>query len=82
MHSGPLVAGNLGSAQRMNYTVIGDTVNVAARLEGLAGPGEVMITEDTYARLGGGFKVESCRAVKVKGKRRPLRIYRVAGRAA
>jgi len=82
MHSGPLVAGNLGSAQRMNYTVIGDTVNVAARLEGLAGPGEVMITEDTYSRLGGEFKVESRRPVRVKGKRRPLRIYRVAGRVA
>ncbi len=81
MHTGPLVAGNLGSARRMNYTVIGDTVNVAARLEGVARAGEVIITHDTLERLDGGFQVEKREPVQVKGKKEPLRIYRVLKRS-
>ncbi len=77
MHTGPVVAGNLGSARRMNYTVIGDTVNVAARLEGVAGPDEVIITEETRRHLGDGFVVEPRRPVSVKGKSEPIRIFRV-----
>ena len=75
MHTGPLVAGNLGSSRRMDYSVIGDTVNVAARLEGVAGPGEVVITDKTYDLLGDHFKVKEMQAVKVKGKKDPLRVF-------
>lgn len=81
MHTGPLVAGNLGSSRRMDYTVIGDTVNVAARLEGVAGPGEVIITGDTRQHLGEEFKLEERDAVKVKGKTKPIPIYNVLGKA-
>ncbi len=77
MHTGPLVAGNLGSSRRMDYSVIGDTVNVAARLEGVAGPGEVVITDKTYDLLGDHFKVKEMDAVKVKGKKDPLRVFSV-----
>lgn len=80
MHTGPLVAGNLGSSQRMDYSVIGDTVNVAARLEGVAGPGEIIITENTKKLLSSDFILEKRDSVKVKGKAKPLQIYNVKGK--
>ena len=80
MHTGPLVAGNLGSARRMDYTVIGDTVNVAARLEGVAEANEVIITEDTRAHLEDLFELEKRKPVKVKGKANPIPIYNVVGK--
>lgn len=76
VNTGYLVAGNLGSNRRMNYSVIGDAVNIAARLEGVAKAGEVIITEATKELLGGAFKVEARDAVTVKGKSEPIRIYR------
>jgi len=75
VHTGYLVAGNLGSPRRMNYSMIGDTVNVAARLEGVASGGEVIITEDTRVLLGDGFVLEERAPVRVKGKSNPIRIY-------
>ncbi len=77
MHTGPLIAGNLGSRRRMDYSVIGDTVNVAARLEGVAGPGQVIITEDTKDLIDGKFKLKEMEPVQVKGKVKPLHIYNV-----
>ena len=77
LHTGPLVAGNLGSAQRMDYTVIGDTVNVAARLEGVAKAGEIIITEETRSLLGDRFVLDARKPVQVKGKSKPIRIYAV-----
>lgn len=76
VNTGYLIAGNLGSSRHMNYSVIGDTVNIAARLEGVAKAGEVIITESTRALLGDSFKVEARDTVTVKGKIEPLRIYR------
>ena len=80
MHTGDLVAGNLGSRRRMDYSVIGDTVNVASRLEGVAGRGEVVITETTRDLIGEHFKLEEREPVRVKGKNEPIHIFNVLNR--
>ncbi len=80
MHTGPIVAGNLGSSRRMNYTVIGDTVNVAARLEGIAKGGEVIITQNTRDYVGDLFSMKKLEPVKVKGKAASIPIYKVLKR--
>ena len=79
VNSGPLVAGNLGSLQRMDYSVIGDTVNLAARLEGVAGADEVIISQATRDQLGNLFRLEKRPEVRVKGKEKPIQIYNVLG---
>ncbi|MBI9098010.1 MAG: guanylate cyclase [Spirochaetaceae bacterium] len=80
LHSGFLVAGNLGSSRRMDYTIIGDTVNIAARLEGVAEAGEVIITQSTKEKLSDLFRLEKRTPVKVKGKSKPIHIYNVLER--
>lgn len=80
MHTGPLVAGNIGGLSRMDYSVIGDTVNVAARLEGVATAGEIIITEQTKELVENYFLLEKRAPVKLKGKAKPLQIYNVYGR--
>jgi len=82
MHTGPLVAGNLGSSRRMDYSVIGDTVNVAARLEGVAKAGDVIITQNTTDLIGDAFKLKKLKPVNVKGKTEPIPIYRVLDKAS
>jgi class 3 adenylate cyclase len=61
----------------MDYSVIGDTVNVAARLEGVAGPSEVIITQVTRDLIGDRFKLKELEPVKVKGKTKPIHIFSV-----
>jgi len=79
VNTGPLVAGNLGSVQRMDYSVIGDTVNLAARLESVAGADEVIISGETRKQLGNIFRLENRKPVMVKGKVKPIEIYNVVG---
>ena len=79
INHGPLVAGNLGSMRRMDYSVIGDTVNLAARLENAAGPDEVIITQAVRNELGDKFRFEKRTPIRVKGKEKPVDIFNVVG---
>ena len=77
LNTGDVVMGNLGAKLRMNYTVIGDNVNVAARLYNVAKGGEIIISESTYDEVKDFVEVEDRATVPVKGKIEPIRIYNV-----
>jgi len=79
LNSGPAVVGNIGSNERLDYTAIGDTVNLAARLESNAKPGQILISKETYERIKGTFQVTPLDAIKVKGKEQLVEIYQVEG---
>jgi adenylate cyclase len=81
IHTGPLVAGYIGSSKALSYTVIGDTANTSARLCSVALSGQIIVSEHTYARIKGRFEFEELQAAKVKGKEKPLRIYNVLRRS-
>jgi adenylate cyclase len=77
IHTGPLVAGYIGSSKALSYTVIGDVANTSARLCSVALAGQIVISEDTYDALAGRFEFEELPPAKVKGKEKPLRIFNV-----
>ncbi|TKJ17964.1 hypothetical protein A6V29_01075 [Blastococcus sp. CCUG 61487] len=72
VNTGPALVGNIGAEQMRTFTAIGDTTNLAARLQGLAGPGEVVVGERTAAQLGARAVVEAREPVPVKGKSEPV----------
>jgi class 3 adenylate cyclase len=79
IHTGPAVAGNVGSEKRMEYTVIGDTVNVAARLESLAQPGQILVSEATRERMGqDSVELVPAGERKLHGRTAAMRIYEVS----
>jgi adenylate cyclase len=81
--TGYAIAGNMGSADRLNYTVTGDMVNLASRLEGANKEygTEIMVSEVTAGKLGEGYVLRRLDRLVVKGKKEPIAVYEVLGRS-
>jgi len=79
INTGEMVSGNIGSAslKRLDYTVIGDTVNVSQRLQGSAKPGQIIVSEAAYEQLKESFQCEPVGEVKLKNKEQPVMTYEV-----
>ena len=77
LHHGPAVVGNIGSAERMQYTAIGDTVNIAARLVSRAEPGQILVSEAMYKAAGGSDLFHDLGEISVKGREAQVRVYSV-----
>jgi len=75
--TGNAIVGNVGSSHRMDYTVIGNCVNTAARLQALAKGGEIIIGAETYARTKDQFQIKKKGKIKLKNKKKPVLCYRV-----
>jgi class 3 adenylate cyclase len=82
MATGEVVAGCMGSIDRLNYTVLGAKVNLAARLASQAGAGEVIIDDTTLAALGPEFRVESLGEIAIRGFSTPQVAYRLEAATA
>lgn len=77
LHCGEAVVGNVGSEQVMDYTVIGDTANVARRLQEVAGQGQILISEAIYDQVGHRLQVELLPPQRVHGRQEPIMCYKV-----
>ncbi len=88
LHVGPLIVGNIGAPTRMNYTVIGDTVNVCSRIEALASEFDdgqaavIVVSGDIVQAVGDAFRFEPLGERSVKGRAQPVEIWRLVGAKA
>ena len=77
VNTGHVVVGNIGSDLAMEYTAMGDTVNMAARMEETAEPGTVQVSQETYKLIAPLFEVEALDGVEVKGRKELVQTYRI-----
>jgi adenylate cyclase len=77
INAGPVIVGNIGSEEVMDCTVIGDTVNVAARLQTEAESGQILVTAAVYEVGRGGLHVEVAAPLLLRGRREPVDVYRL-----
>ncbi|OFV99844.1 MAG: hypothetical protein A3H28_08870 [Acidobacteria bacterium RIFCSPLOWO2_02_FULL_61_28] len=84
LNTGPMMVGNMGSARRFNYTVMGDHVNLGSRLESLTKEygGQIILSEFTKAQVEGQFVLRELDLIRVKGKQKPVAIYQLLGPAS
>lgn len=75
INTGPALVGNIGAEAMRNFTAIGDTTNTAARLEGLAETGQVVVSASTLAELGDGAQARSLGSLSVKGRQEPVEAF-------
>jgi adenylate cyclase len=81
VNTGPVIVGSMGSERRLEYTAVGDPVNVAARLCSIAQGGQIICGEHTAERSRGAFSLRALAPQRVKGKVEPIAIYQVEGSA-
>src|SRR6266550_1258545 len=79
VNTGPVIAGKVGSQDRREYSVMGDTVNLAARLENASSDGEVYVGPKTYRQTARIFDFEKVPPLKLKGKAKPVEVHRLLG---
>jgi len=77
LNSGHVIVGSIGDDLRMDYTAVGDTTNLAARLEGIAEPGAVLVSRNTHRLARDFFEFESLGKIEVKGKQEPQETYKL-----
>jgi class 3 adenylate cyclase/tetratricopeptide (TPR) repeat protein len=77
INSGPVVVGTVGNNLRVEFKALGDTVNLASRLQNLAAPGTTLVTEETFKLTEGFFRFENLGEKQVKGKSEAVRVYQV-----
>jgi class 3 adenylate cyclase/tetratricopeptide (TPR) repeat protein len=82
INTGPVVVGTLGNDLRVEFKAVGDTVNLASRLEGMAEPGTTLVTHETFRLTEGLFRFEALGEQSVEGKQQPVRMYRVIAPSA
>jgi class 3 adenylate cyclase len=77
IHTGPVIVGTLGNDLRVEFKAVGDTVNLASRMEGLAEPGATYVSDETFKLTEGFFRFEALGAKEIKGKEEPVNVFRV-----
>jgi adenylate cyclase len=82
INTGLVLAGPIGSRRKRTYTVMGDAVNVASRLQHMAAPGGILVGEATRVHLGNTFRLRARRSLRIRGKGAPVRSFVVSGPAA
>jgi adenylate cyclase len=82
INSGPVVAGYIGAARRLDYTAIGDTVNVASRLTDKAQPSQILVSQSTWKEICGQVPGRELPAMQLKGKAEPVPVFEILWREA